>query len=319
MPPNKLEQLRCITTVVADTGDFRLLQALKPQDCTTNPSLVLKAAMLPDFSGLVDDVIRISADMMDTQQRIDRVAEELAVAIGCQALQLIPGRISTEVDAALSFDTEKMVSAAHRLIACYQRAGVSSERVLIKLAATWEGIAACRILEREGIQTNLTLVFSLVQAVAAAQAGAWLISPFVGRILDWHQKHNHKTYAAHEDPGVLSVNMIYHYFKQHQYQTIVMAASFRNQGEIEALAGCDRMTISPALLMALEQDHSPLGLGITASRESVLPMSIIDEANFRWGMNEDAMATDKLAEGIRLFNQDTQHLKSFIGQKIENL
>lgn len=317
MTISKLEQLKRYTTVVADTGDFRLLKELQPQDCTTNPSLILKAVTTPDFEPLVDEVIARTKGVSGDRQ-VDEVAERLAVTIGTEALKLIPGRISTEVDASLSFDAGKTVDAAKRIIGLYDEAGVDRERVLIKIAATWEGIAACRVLESEGINTNITLVFHLAQAVAAARAGAWLISPFVGRILDWYQKSENRAYAPEEDPGVASVRSIYHYFKQYNCKTIVMAASFRNQGEIEALAGCDRMTIAPALLSSLAEDRGMLEPGLPSAGAEKIPELPGDESSFRWLLNESAMATEKLAEGIRLFNQDTQKLKAFIRRKLGN-
>lgn len=312
---NKLEQLKLYTTVVADTGDFRVLKALKPQDCTTNPSLILKAALLPDFNDLVNKAIASTQSIVGAD-RVDHIAEALAVAIGVEALKLIPGRISTEVDSSLSFDTQKTVAAAQRIIKLYQKAGVAKERVLIKVAATWEGILACKVLEESGINTNVTLVFNLVQAVAAAKAGAWLISPFVGRILDWHQQKTGQIFAPLEDPGVICVSNIYHYFKQHDYKTIVMAASFRSQGEIEALAGCDRMTIAPVLLEGLAVDKGKLNQALPAANTAIIKAIDTSESAFRWALNEDAMATEKLAEGIRMFNQDTHKLKVFILSKI---
>jgi transaldolase len=312
---SKLDQLRDMTVVVADTGDIDAVRAYKPQDATTNPSLVLKAAQLPQYRQLLQDAVR-DARAAQTRHWADDAADRLAVKIGCEIVALVPGRISTEVDSRLSFDTMATVTRARKLIALYRAAGVSQARVLIKIASTWEGIQAARILEQEGINTNLTLLFSMPQAVAAAEAGAYLISPFVGRILDWHVAHtSRKTYTADEDPGVISVTRIWQYFRRHGHTTVVMGASFRNIAEIEALAGCDRLTISPALLAELAGDSGHLTRRL---HHDGIPKDLarinIDEKHFRWMMNEDAMATEKLAEGIRGFVADQRKFEELLQQ-----
>ncbi|WP_027709823.1 transaldolase [Zooshikella ganghwensis] len=309
---NQLEQLKQITTVVADTGDIEAIKKYQPVDATTNPSLLLKAAELPQYQSLIDDAISWSKGQGGSQQKmLANACDKLAVSIGKEILQVIPGRISTEVDARLSFNTEATIAKAKQLMALYADAGVSSERILIKIASTWEGIRAAEILEKEGIQCNLTLMFGFAQAAACADAGVYLISPFVGRILDWYKAATGKSYTAAEDPGVQSVSAIYNFYKQHGYKTIVMGASFRNIGEIQELAGCDRLTISPQLLdelastnAQLEQKLNPEHLGEAIAKPAV------DEASFRWAMNEDAMATEKLAEGIRNFAIDQVKLEN---------
>ena len=312
--PSKLDQLRTMTTVVADTGDIESIRAFKPTDCTTNPTLVLKAAEMPAYAHLVEEAVgwgrRANAPA-------GLVSDRLAVNFGAELTKLVPGRVSTEVDADLSFDTAASVAKARALIASYAERGIGRQRILIKIAATWEGIRAAEILQREGIDCNLTLLFSLTQAAACGAAGVFLISPFVGRILDWHVKNEGKTFTSETDPGVLSVAAIYGYFKSHGVKTVVMGASFRNQGEIEALAGCDRLTISPQLLGGLEKDQGALVrmLDPAQARRASAPLSF-DEKAFRFAMNEDAMATEKLAEGIRAFVKDLRALRGLVGERL---
>ncbi|MFT4519254.1 MAG: transaldolase [Halioglobus sp.] len=312
---SKLDQLKAMTDVVADTGDIEAIQRFKPQDATTNPSLLLKAAQLPQYEGLVSDSKKWASDQGGSAtQQLANCSDKLAVAIGCEILNIIPGRISTEVDSRLSFDTEATIEKARRLISLYADAGIEPNRVLIKAASTWEGIKAAEALEKEGINCNLTLLFGFAQAAACADAGVFLISPFVGRILDWHKANSGiEEYAPHEDPGVVSVSKIYSYYKQHNYATVVMGASFRNMGEIEELAGCDRLTISPQLLDELANDDGPLvqklSADIVGQKIEKLPNN---EGSFRWLMNEDAMATEKLAEGIRNFTLDQIKLEKIL-------
>lgn len=304
---NKLDQLKTFTDVVADTGDIEAIARFKPMDATTNPSLLLKAAQLPQYAPLVAEA-KVWAKQQggSSEQQLANCSDKLAVAIGCKILNIIPGRISTEVDSRLSFDTQATIEKARRLIQLYADAGIERERVLIKIAATWEGIKAAETLEKEGINCNLTLLFGFAQAAACADAGVFLISPFVGRILDWHKANSGQAeYSAEEDPGVLSVSQIYNYYKQHGYSTVVMGASFRNTGEIEQLAGCDRLTISPPLLEQLSDDNGLLERKLDSSNTgTVITKPDNSEAAFRWAMNEDAMATEKLAEGIRNFTID---------------
>ena len=306
---SKLEQLKQFTTVVADTGDLDAIARLQPVDATTNPSLLLKAASLPPYAD------HLQAAMSRCEGDIGLGCDLFAVAVGQEVLKLIPGRISTEVDARLSFDTEAMVQRGERLIGLYEQAGVSRERVLIKLASTWEGIRAAEQLEKSGIQTNLTLLFCFTQAVACAEAGVFLISPFVGRIYDWYKKSEGRDYVGGEDPGVQSVSRIYDYYKTHGYKTVVMGASFRNAGQIEALAGCDRLTISPELLSQLAQEEGTLERKLLPGRASE-PRISMDERSFRWGLNEDPMATEKLAEGIRQFARDQEKLEALLPTKL---
>ncbi|KHL70167.1 MULTISPECIES: transaldolase [Pseudomonas] len=303
--PSKLDQLKAFTTVVADTGDLDAIARLKPVDATTNPSLLLKAAALPRYADLLQNATRAAGG--DTGLACDH----FAVAVGGEILKVIPGRISTEVDARLSFDSEATQRRAERLIDLYDRAGIGRERVLIKVAATWEGIRAAERLEQSGIQTNLTLLFSFAQAAACADAGVYLISPFVGRIYDWYKKAEGRDYVGAEDPGVRSVTRIYDYYKANGYSTVVMGASFRNLGQIEALAGCDRLTISPELLQKLSEDESPLQRQLQPGAAGE-PRQVLDESAFRWALNEDAMATEKLAEGIRLFARDQEKLEALL-------
>jgi len=302
---SKLDQLKQFTTVVADTGDLDAIARLKPVDATTNPSLLLKAAALPRYADLLDQAVAGSAG--DLGLACDR----FGVAVGQEILKVIPGRISTEVDARLSFDTEATLRRAERLVGLYDEAGIGRERVLIKIASTWEGIRAAERLERSGIQTNLTLLFNFAQAVACAEAGVFLISPFVGRIYDWYKKAEGRDYAGAEDPGVQSVSRIYRYYKAHGYETVVMGASFRNLGQIEALAGCDRLTISPDLLQKLAEDDGQLVRQLSAEGAAE-PRQTLDQPAFRWQFNEDAMATEKLAEGIRLFARDQEKLEALL-------
>ncbi|MBA1187930.1 transaldolase [Pseudomonas entomophila] len=305
---SKLEQLKQFTTVVADTGDIEAIRRLKPVDATTNPSLLLKAAALTGYGEVLE---KIRAEYKDD---VDQACDRFAVAVGTGILKEIPGRISTEVDARLSFDQDKLLAKARNLISLYDEAGVGRDRVLIKLASTWEGIRAAEVLEKEGIQTNLTLLFSYAQAQACADAGVFLISPFVGRIYDWYKKSTGQEYSAAEDPGVESVTRIYNYYKANGYKTVVMGASFRNVGQIEQLAGCDRLTISPELLEKLGQDQGDLPRILQPGNASEAKRSLT-EAQFRWDMNEDAMATEKLAEGIRQFARDQEKLEAVMAGK----
>ena len=310
---NKLDQLKTMTQVVADTGDVDAIIQYQPQDATTNPSLLLKAADLPRYQPLLEEAKRWGSDQGgDDVTRAGAACDYLAVSIGLEIQQSVPGRVSTEVDARLSFDREATIARAHRLIELYQSRGAQRDRVLIKIASTWEGIQAARELEQEGINCNLTLLFSFAQAVACAEAGAYLISPFVGRILDWHLAASGQTSIAAElDPGVISVTEIYNYYKHYGYDTVVMGASFRNTGEIEQLAGCDRLTISPQLMQALAEDESQLERKLSVDQVSGVGDKLeLDEKAFRWMMNEDAMATEKLAQGIRAFALDQQKLES---------
>ncbi|AGI24957.1 transaldolase B [Pseudomonas sp. ATCC 13867] len=301
---SKLEQLKQYTTVVADTGDFDAIARLRPVDATTNPSLLLKAAALPRYA---EHLARATEGARgDAGLACDR----FAVAVGKDILGVIPGRISTEVDARLSFDSEATLQRAHRLIELYDQQGIGRDRVLIKIASTWEGIRAAEQLEREGIQTNLTLLFSFAQAAACADAGVFLISPFVGRIYDWYKKANGRDYVGAEDPGVQSVSRIYRYYKANGYETVVMGASFRNLGQIEQLAGCDRLTISPDLLQQLAEAQGDLPRVLQPGGGEA--RQVLDESAFRWQMNEDAMGTEKLAEGIRLFARDQEKLEALL-------
>ncbi len=311
---NKLEQLKSMTDVVADTGDIEAIERFKPMDATTNPSLLLKAAQLPQYANLVSEAKTWAAQQGGSQaEQLANCGDKLAVAIGCKILTIIPGRISTEVDSRLSFDTQATIDKARRIIELYSQADVAADRVLIKIASTWEGIRAAEVLEKEGINCNLTLLFGFAQAAACADAGAFLISPFVGRILDWYKASTGLEYAANEDPGVQSVTRIYNFYKQHDYKTVVMGASFRNTGEIEQLAGCDRLTISPQLLEQLANDTGPLEQRLSPqSTGNAIAAPINAEANFRWAMNEDAMATEKLAEGIRNFTADQIKLEQLL-------
>ena len=315
---NQLEQLKRLTTIVADTGDIEAIRRYQPQDATTNPSLLLKAAEMPQYAALLTAAVNWARTQTpDPQQQLKEAADKLAVSLGCEILNLVPGRISTEVDARLSFDTQASIDKARQLIRLYNEAGISNDRILIKLAATWEGIRAAEVLEREGIQCNLTLLFSFAQARACAEAGVYLISPFVGRILDWYKAHNPQAdYTADTDPGVLSVSTIYDYYKRHDYPTVVMGASFRNVGEILALAGCDRLTISPALLEELSRREGELPRRLQPKGTGQARPQPLSEAEFRWQQNQDAMATEKLAEGIRNFAIDQEKLETLLQQHL---
>lgn len=304
---SKLDQLKQYTTVVADTGDLDAISRLKPVDATTNPSLLLKAAALPRYAHLLDDAVG------GGQGDLGLACDRFGVAVGQEILKVIPGRISTEVDARLSFDTQATLRRAEHIIGLYEQAGIGRERVLIKIASTWEGIRAAEQLEKAGIQCNLTLLFSFAQAVACADAGVFLISPFVGRIYDWYKKAEGRDFVGAEDPGVQSVARIYQYYKANGYQTVVMGASFRNLGQIEQLAGCDRLTISPDLLQQLSDDQGELPRLLSASAGE--PRQVLDESAFRWALNEDAMATEKLAEGIRLFARDQEKLEALLAAR----
>ncbi|MDH4555481.1 transaldolase [Pseudomonas sp. BN417] len=305
---SKLDQLKQYTTVVADTGDLDAISRLKPVDATTNPSLLLKAAAMPRYADLLDSAVAASGN--DQGLACDR----FGVAVGQEILKVIPGRISTEVDARLSFDTDATLRRAERLIGLYEEAGIGRDRVLIKIASTWEGIRAAEQLEREGVQTNLTLLFNFAQAAACADAGVFLISPFVGRIYDWYKKAEGRDFVGNEDPGVQSVSRIYRYYKANGYRTVVMGASFRNLGQIEALAGCDRLTISPELLQKLAEDQGSLARNLAPGSDAEARM-VLDETAYRWQLNEDAMATEKLAEGIRLFARDQEKLEALLASR----
>ncbi len=315
---NQLESLKKMTVVVADTGDIEAIKKYQPQDATTNPSLILSAAALPQYASLIDEAIAYAKSQSDDakQQLID-AQDKLAVNIGLEILKIVPGRVSTEVDARLSYDTEKTMQKARKLIKLYNEAGISNDRILIKVASTWQGIRAAEQLEKEGINCNLTLLFSQAQARACAEAGVYLISPFVGRILDWYKANtDNDSYAPNEDPGVVSVTSIYNYYKSHGYKTVVMGASFRNLGEITELAGCDRLTIAPGLLAELENAESELPEKLTdkgVSEEKPTPMT---EAEFLWEHNADAMAVEKLAEGIRKFAIDQEKLEVMLQAKL---
>jgi len=315
---SQLEQLRQYTTVVADSGDIEAIARYKPVDATTNPSLLLKATDVPSYAPLLDEAVAWAKSKSNNrEQQIVDACDHLAVSVGRKILELVPGRVSTEVDARLSFDTNASIAKAERLIGMYEDAGISRDRVLIKLASTWEGIRAAEQLQKRNINCNLTLLFSFEQAVACAEAGVFLISPFVGRIYDWYVANTDtKSFAPDEDPGVKSVRRIYDWYKLHGFETIVMGASFRNIGQIQALAGCDRLTISPDLLQKLddEQGELPRKLQDNGKREPKTPK--IGEAEFRWGNNEDAMATDKLADGIRKFAVDQRKLEKLLAAKL---
>ena len=310
---HKLMQLKSMTTVVADTGDIAAMAQYSPQDATTNPSLIAKAASMPEYKHLVEEAITFAKhNAHNASERLKLAIIKLSVNFGCEILKIIPGRVSTEVDARLSFDSAGSIKEAREIIELYKRQGVDKSRVLIKVAATWEGIEAARELEKQGIRCNLTLMFNFAQAVACAEAQVFLISPFVGRIYDWYKKHEGRDYTGVDDPGVLSVKKIYEYYRKFDYKTIVMGASFRNIGQIEALAGCDYLTISPALLAELQKAEGALTqqLSTGAAKEKKKKKIHMDEHTFRWMMNEDAMATEKLAEGIRLFAQDLKKLEA---------
>ena len=311
---NQLEQLKQFTTVVSDTGDFDSIQTFTPQDATTNPSLIYKAAQKSQYQPLVEQAIRDHVHSnLSGRPLHNRIMDELLVLFGVKILEIVPGRVSTEVDARLSFDRKGTIEKARFLIALYETKGIPRERVLIKIASTWEGIRASEILTKEGIRCNMTLLFSMAQAIACAEASVQLISPFVGRIYDWYQN---KGIEGNEDPGVQSVQQIYTYYKQFEYSTEIMGASFRNKEQVLALAGCDLLTISPALLEQLRQSTAPVTRRLSPGKSEPRNTTPLDEKTFRWQLNEDPMATEKTAEGIRLFAADIEKLESEIAQRL---
>ena len=314
----QLDSLRQMTVVVADTGDIDAIKKYQPQDATTNPSLILSASALPQYAPLIDEAVAYAkAQSNDKAQQLIDAEDKLAVNIGLEILKIVPGRISTEVDARLSYNTQATVEKARKLIALYNAAGISNDRILIKIASTWQGIRAAEILEKEGINCNLTLLFSEAQARACAEAGVYLISPFVGRILDWYKANSDKKeYAPAEDPGVISVTKIYNYYKEYGYNTVVMGASFRNVGEITELAGCDRLTIAPALLKELQENLTALVRKLEYKGEVKAKPQPLTEAEFYWQHNSDAMAVEKLADGIRKFAVDQEKLESMLSAKL---
>ena len=313
---DKLTSLRNLTTVVADTGDIEAMKLYKPQDATTNPSLILNAAQIPEYRKLIDEAVEWARKQSNNrEQQVVDACDKLAVNIGLEILKLVPGRISTEVDARLSYDEEACIAKARHLIKLYNEAGISNDRILIKLASTWQGIRAAEKLEKEGINCNLTLLFSFAQARACAEAGVYLISPFVGRILDWHKANSGKTeFAPQEDPGVISVTEIYNYYKEHGYKTVVMGASFRNVGEIIELAGCDRLTISPNLLKELSESQGEVVRKLVDTGKTKEPAAKLTESQFYWQHNQDPMAVDKLADGICKFAIDQEKLEKMIAE-----
>ncbi|EUJ10582.1 transaldolase [Methylophilaceae bacterium 11] len=314
---NLLDQLKAMTTIVADTGDVEAIKSVKPVDATTNPSLVLKASQIPEYAPLIETAIAYAkAQGGSKEQQIENAADKLAVLIGTEITKVVPGRISTEVDARLSFNLDAMVAKGRKLIALYAESGISKDRVLIKLASTWEGIKAGEILEKEGIQCNLTLLFGFGQARACAEAGVFLISPFVGRILDWYKAKTGETYTQETDPGVVSVRAIYQYYKEHGYKTVVMGASFRNTGELIALAGCDRLTVSPNLLQDLAATEGTLVQVLKDGGKTKEAPAKMTEEQFRFELNQDPMATEKLAEGIRGFVADQNKLEAALSAKL---
>ncbi|WGE72132.1 transaldolase [Actinobacillus equuli subsp. haemolyticus] len=314
---SQLDALREMTVVVADTGDIEAIKQYQPQDATTNPSLILSASALPQYASLIDDAVAYAkAKSDDKAQRLIDAEDKLAVNIGLEILKIVPGRISTEVDARLSYDTEATIEKARQIMRLYNDAGISNDRILIKIASTWQGIRAAEVLEKEGINCNLTLLFSQAQARACAEAGVYLISPFVGRILDWYKAAEKKEYAPAEDPGVISVTNIYNYYKQYGYQTVVMGASFRNVGEITEIAGCDRLTIAPPLLKELAESNAPLVRKLEYKGEVKTRPAPLTEAEFYWQHNQDPMAVEKLAEGIRKFAVDIEKLEAMLAAKL---
>ena len=315
---NQLDGIKKFTTVVADSGDIESIRHYQPEDATTNPSLLLKAAGLAHFSHLIDDAIAYGKQRGKTQeQQVAEASDKLAVNFGAEILKSIPGRVSTEVDARLSFDKEKSINKARRLVELYEEQGIDKSRILIKLASTWEGIRAAEELEKNGIQCNLTLLFSFAQARACAEAGVYLISPFVGRIYDWYNSRKPmEPYVADEDPGVKSVRRIYDYYKKHRYSTIIMGASFRKVEQIVALAGCDRLTLSPNLLEELQNSDAPLERKLEPSTEGFHQPSPLSEAEFRWEHNQDPMAVEKLSDGIRQFAVDQQKLEDVLAARL---
>ena len=314
----QLDSLRQMTVVVADTGDIDAIKKYQPQDATTNPSLILSASALPQYAPLIDEAVAYAkAQSNDKAQQLIDAEDKLAVNIGLEILKIVPGRISTEVDARLSYNTQATVEKARKLIALYNAAGISNDRILIKIASTWQGIRAAEILEKEGINCNLTLLFSEAQARACAEAGVYLISPFVGRILDWYKANSDKKeYAPAEDPGVISVTKIYNYYKEYGYNTVVMGASFRNVGEITELAGCDRLTIAPALLKELQENSTALVRKLEYKGEVKAKPQPLTEAEFYWQHNSDSMAVEKLADGIRKFAVDQEKLETMLSAKL---
>lgn len=313
---SQLDSLKKFSSVVADTGDIDSIQKFNPDDCTTNPSLIFKAVQSNKYKKLVDEVISNSKSrkFSQTEDQVNYIADQLTIAFGIELTKIVPGYVSTEVDSDLSFNTEATVEKAKQIINSYEQSGVPKNRILIKIAGTWEGIQAVKKLEADGISCNCTLIFSLTQAIACAEAGAFLISPFVGRILDWFKSNTQKDYDSSNDPGVESVEKIFNYFKKFNYNTIVMAASFRNKDEIINLAGCDKLTISPTLLEELSQNDDEIKLKLSKENSSSLDIERINvnESSFRWHLNENQMASFKLAEGIRLFNKDLLKLKELI-------
>lgn len=318
-----MEQLKAHTVVVADTGDFEAMKQFSPQDATTNPSLILAASKMPQYKEILDRAVAYGKTLSaDDADRVGKTVDKMFVEFGCEILKIVPGRVSTEVDARLSFDKEGQIQRALRIIGMYKEAGVDPNRVLIKLSSTWEGIQAAQVLESEhGIHCNLTLLFSMAQAIACAEAGVTLISPFVGRILDWHLANDKSksSYEPHDDPGVISVTKIYNYYKKHDYKTVVMGASFRNTGEVTALAGCDLLTISPKLLAELEKSGAevPKALSVDVAKAMDLAKVDMDEKVFRWMLNEDQMATDKLSEGIRKFAVDQVKMDAMVKEMLQ--
>ncbi len=317
---SQLDSLKKFSSVVADTGDIDSIQKFNPDDCTTNPSLIFKAVQSNKYKKLVDEVISNSKSRKFSQidDQVNYIADQLTIAFGIELTKIVPGYVSTEVDSDLSFNTEATVEKAKQIINSYEQSGVPKNRILIKIAGTWEGIQAVKKLEAEGISCNCTLIFSLTQAIACAEAGAFLISPFVGRILDWFKSNTQKDYDSSNDPGVESVEKIFNYFKKFNYNTIVMAASFRNKDEIINLAGCDKLTISPTLLEELIQNNDEIKLKLSKENSSSLDIERINvnESSFRWHLNENQMASFKLAEGIRLFNKDLLKLKELIREQL---
>ena len=315
---NQLDQLKQFTVVVADSGDFATIKQFAPRDATTNPSLIFKAAQMPEYKFLLDKAIADNKAKASNKELLPLVIDDLLTLFGAEILKIVPGRVSTETDANMSFDTDALVAKGRKFISLYEAKGIPRERILIKIASTWEGIKAAEILQREGINCNLTLLFSLAQAVACVEAKVKLISPFVGRIMDWYKAKEKRDFAPAEDPGVLSVKEIYSYYKKFEYPTEIMGASFRNVGEIHELAGCDLLTISPNLLAELQKSGAPLArkLSPEIARDSKIEKMSLDEKKFRWMFNEVAMATEKTAEGIRSFNADAQKLAQLIAAKL---
>ena len=316
---NQLDQLKKFTVVVADSGDFATIRQFAPRDATTNPSLILKAAQMPAYQFLVDKAVADNRAKSSGKELLANVLDNLMILFGSEILKIVPGRVSTETDASFSFDTDALVAKGRRFISLYEKNGIARERILIKIASTWEGIKAAEILQRDRINCNLTLLFSLAQAVACAEAKVKLVSPFVGRIMDWYQAKEKKEFAPAEDPGVISVKEIYSYYKKFGHATEVMGASFRNVGGIQELAGCDLLTISPQLLAELQKSGGPLArkLSPEIARASKIEKIPLDEKKFRWLLNENAMATEKTSEGIRLFNADAVKLEQFIASKLK--